>query len=117
MPKVKLPRKSTSIDMTAMCDVAFLLFSFFILTTKFKPSEALAVVTPKSVSPKWQTERRGPGHHGQRRKSIFFCIGRKHGKEKREIIDAVTQSKTWDYHDAGKSKAFKRTRSLYRGSI
>jgi biopolymer transport protein ExbD len=38
--------------MTAMCDVAFLLLSFFILTTKFKPSEALAVVTPSSVSSK-----------------------------------------------------------------
>jgi len=52
MPKVKVPRKSTSVDMTAMCDVAFLLLSFFILTTKFKPSEALAVVTPNSVANK-----------------------------------------------------------------
>lgn len=52
MPKAKLPRKSTHIDMTAMCDVAFLLLSFFILTTKFKPSEALAVETPNSVSSK-----------------------------------------------------------------
>jgi biopolymer transport protein ExbD len=38
--------------MTAMCDVAFLLLSFFILTTKFKPSEAIAVETPSSVSSK-----------------------------------------------------------------
>ena len=52
MGRAKLPRKSTSIDMTAMCDVAFLLLSFFILTTKFKPSEAIAVVTPKSVAAK-----------------------------------------------------------------
>lgn len=50
MPKVKVPRKSTSVDMTAMCDVAFLLLSFFILTTKFKPSEALDVTTPNSVA-------------------------------------------------------------------
>ncbi|MFM7710399.1 MAG: biopolymer transporter ExbD, partial [Ferruginibacter sp.] len=34
MPKIKIPRKSTNIDMTAMCDVAFLLLSFFILATK-----------------------------------------------------------------------------------
>ena len=52
MGRAKLPRKSTSIDMTAMCDVAFLLLSFFILTTKFKPSEAIAVVTPKYVAAK-----------------------------------------------------------------
>jgi len=52
MPKVKVPRKSTSVDMTAMCDVAFLLLSFFILTTKFKAPEALKVVTPNSVANK-----------------------------------------------------------------
>jgi len=38
--------------MTAMCDVAFLLLSFFILTTKFKASEAITVVTPSSVASK-----------------------------------------------------------------
>ncbi|HEY4206188.1 MAG TPA: biopolymer transporter ExbD, partial [Puia sp.] len=52
MPRAKLPRKSTHIDMTAMCDVAFLLLSFFILATKFKPPEALSVTTPNSVSSK-----------------------------------------------------------------
>lgn len=52
MPKVKIPRKSTIVDMTAMCDVAFLLLSFFILATKQKPPEALAVTTPNSVSSK-----------------------------------------------------------------
>ena len=38
--------------MTAMCDVAFLLLSFFILATKQKPPEVLAVKTPTSVSSK-----------------------------------------------------------------
>ena len=52
MGRAKLPRKSTNIDMTAMCDVAFLLLSFFILTTKFKPAEAIAVETPSSVASK-----------------------------------------------------------------
>ena len=50
MPKVKLPRKSTIVDMTAMCDVAFLLLTFFILATKQKPPEVLSVKTPTSVS-------------------------------------------------------------------
>ena len=50
MPKVKIARKSVSLDMTAMCDVAFLLLTFFMLTTKFKPEEAVAVDIPASVS-------------------------------------------------------------------
>jgi len=52
MPKVKIPRKSTNVDMTAMCDVAFLLLTFFILATKQKPPEVLAVTPPSSVSSK-----------------------------------------------------------------
>ena|SRR5215217_7033435 len=50
MPKVKMARKSTHIDMTAMCDVAFLLLSFFMLATKFKPDEPVVVSTPSSIS-------------------------------------------------------------------
>ncbi|MCU0423636.1 MAG: biopolymer transporter ExbD [Bacteroidia bacterium] len=50
MPKVKVPRKSTSIDMTAMTDVAFLLLTFFMLATKFKPDEPVVVDTPSSIS-------------------------------------------------------------------
>lgn len=57
MGRPKIPRKSTSVDMTAMCDVAFLLLSFFILTTKFKPSEAVPVETPNSVSSKVAPEK------------------------------------------------------------
>jgi biopolymer transport protein ExbD len=52
MPKVKIPRKSTNVDMTAMCDVAFLLLTFFILATKQKPPEVLAVTPPSSISSK-----------------------------------------------------------------
>jgi biopolymer transport protein ExbD len=46
----KLPKKSTNIDMTAMCDVAFLLLTFFMLATKFKPAEPVVVRTPTSVA-------------------------------------------------------------------
>ncbi len=50
MPKVKIPRKSTAIDMTAMCDVAFLLLTFFILTTKFRQQEAVQIDIPSSTA-------------------------------------------------------------------
>ena len=52
MSRPKIARQSTNIDMTAMCDVAFLLLSFFILTTKFKPAEAITVTPPSSVAAK-----------------------------------------------------------------
>ncbi len=49
MPKVKIKRKSTATDMTAMCDVAFLLLTFFILTATARQPEALAVEIPSST--------------------------------------------------------------------
>jgi len=52
MGRAKIKRGSTHVDMTAMCDVAFLLLTFFILAAQFKPSEAIEVVTPSSVSNK-----------------------------------------------------------------
>lgn len=49
MPRVKVARKSTFIDMTAMCDVAFLLLTFFILTAKPRVEDpAKADVPPSS---------------------------------------------------------------------
>ncbi|MEG1574584.1 MAG: biopolymer transporter ExbD [Bacteroidales bacterium] len=50
MPKVKVKRKSTFIDMTAMSDVTVLLLTFFMLTSTFVQKEPVQVVTPKSVS-------------------------------------------------------------------
>ncbi len=50
MPSVKMPRKSTDTDMTPFVDVAFLILSFFMLATKFKPPEPVEITTPNSVS-------------------------------------------------------------------
>ncbi len=52
MGRPKIARKSTWVDMTAFCDVAFLLLSFFIMATKTKPPEAITVMMPSSVSSK-----------------------------------------------------------------
>lgn len=57
MARPKIARKSTIVDMTAMCDVAFLILAFFILTTKPKPSEAVPVQTPTSVAPKFVPDK------------------------------------------------------------
>ncbi|PRD46972.1 ExbD/TolR family protein [Sphingobacterium haloxyli] len=51
MGKAKVKRASTSIDMTAMCDVSFLLLTFFVLTATARQPEVLVVDTPQSTSP------------------------------------------------------------------
>ena len=50
MSKAKIVRKSTWVDMTAFVDVSFLILTFFILATKFKPVEPVEVKFPSSVS-------------------------------------------------------------------
>ena len=46
---VKVQKKASAIDMTAMCDVAFLLLTFFILTATARQPEPLTVDTPTST--------------------------------------------------------------------
>lgn len=50
MGKAKVKRASTSIDMTAMCDVSFLLLTFFVLTATAREDETLIVDSPASFS-------------------------------------------------------------------
>lgn len=52
MARAKIKRGSTHVDMTPMCDVAFLLLTFFILAAHYKPPGALEVTPPSSVSNK-----------------------------------------------------------------
>lgn len=50
MPKVKVKRKPTAIDMTPMCDLATLLLTFFMLTSNFIQKEPVTISTPSSIS-------------------------------------------------------------------
>lgn len=50
MARAKVKRQSTIVDMTAMCDVAFLLLTFFVMTSTARQPEALPVDTPASVT-------------------------------------------------------------------
>ena len=50
MGKAKVKRTSTSIDMTAMCDVSFLLLTFFVLTATARQPETMPVDTPASTT-------------------------------------------------------------------
>ena len=46
---IKMKKNAGSTDMTAMCDVAFLLLTFFVMTSTAKIPEALVVDTPVST--------------------------------------------------------------------
>jgi biopolymer transport protein ExbD len=46
MAKIKKKKNPGSTDMTAMCDVAFLLLTFFVMTSTAKIPEALPWILP-----------------------------------------------------------------------
>lgn len=50
MAKIKPKRQGVHMDMTAMSDVAWLLLTFFILTTQFKKPDIIQIKTPSSVA-------------------------------------------------------------------
>ena len=91
MARPKIPRKSTNVDMTAMCDVAFLLLSFFILTTKFKPAEAITVTTPNSVSSKVAPEKDVTLITITKDGKIFLSLDNEEVKE--EIAEEINKDK------------------------
>jgi biopolymer transport protein ExbD len=105
MGRAKLPRKSTNIDMTAMCDVAFLLLSFFILATKQKPPEAVTVEAPTSISSTAAPE-----------KSILITLT-KEGKcfvilgdetRKKEVLNDLNNTRALGLSPAELSKLYKQ---------
>jgi biopolymer transport protein ExbD len=50
MSKIKMPVRTPRMDMTPMVDLFCLLLTFFMLTTTFRPQEAVQVDTPNSIS-------------------------------------------------------------------
>ena len=97
MAKVKLPRKSTAIDMTAMCDVAFLLLTFFMLTSNFTQKEPVVVATPSSISEIKIPERNIMTVLVDRSGKVFFGID---GQDKRiELLQKMGEAYSIQFTD------------------
>ncbi|MGC4129222.1 MAG: biopolymer transporter ExbD [Bergeyella sp.] len=93
MARVKPKRHGVVTDMTAMCDVAFLLLTFFILTTQFKKPDVEQIKPPSSISEKLLPDASlmtvnvtpegkfyfQPVENGNERMQILDNMGKKYG--------------------------------------
>ena len=86
MPHIKMARKSTDTDMTPFVDIAFLILSFFIMATKFKPPEPVKVETPNSVSSKMLKEENAVLITIDPESKVYLNISSPKDKEKLGII-------------------------------
>jgi biopolymer transport protein ExbD len=109
MPKLSMPRKSTHIDMTAMCDVAFLLLTFFMLATKFKPDEPVIVKTPSSISEIMIPDKDVMLLTIDPKGRVFFSIDNQ--VKRKELIDRINDEKHLNLTEEEKEK-FKKGASI-----
>src|SRR2546423_14266011 len=103
MPSVKVPRKSTDFDMTPFVDVAFLILSFFMLATKFKPPEPVNITTPHSVSAIKLTEQDAILIEFDSSGRVFFTMNVKKSADeglKKDLIQSLNQTRKLGLTDA-----------------
>lgn len=109
MPKVKVKRKSTALDMAPMCDMAFLLLTFFILTSNFIQKEVVQVSTPSSISEIKIPERNVMQILISKEGKVFFGIDGQN--ERVQMLDEVGNAFKIQFTDQEK-KAFSVTNNF-----
>jgi biopolymer transport protein ExbD len=88
MPRIRAKRANISLDMTAMCDMAFLLLTFFMLATKFKPEEAVSVNMPSSVSENKLAESNVITLSVEKNGGVFFGMDGEH--DRKALLDKIS---------------------------
>ncbi|HVD99158.1 MAG TPA: biopolymer transporter ExbD [Cytophagaceae bacterium] len=84
-------RGGISLDMTAMCDMAFLLLTFFILTAKMKTPEVVQVDIPASVSDKKIQEQGLLKITVSKEGAVFFSLSE--ASTRKDLIERVNELK------------------------
>jgi len=82
--------------MTPFVDIAFLILSFFMLATKFKPPEAVKVTTPHSVSSSQLKEQDAVLIEFDSSGKVYFTVNTKKSSDnsiKYDLIKGVNQAK------------------------
>jgi len=111
MPSVKIPKKSTFVDMTPFVDVAFLILTFFIMATKFKPEEPVEIKTPNSVATKDLPEDDAIQVTFDSTGRIFFSVLATKDNVKYNVIKHMNTSRNLGLTEA-EMKNFVRTASI-----
>jgi len=83
-----------------MCDVAFLLLTFFMLATKFKPEEPVQVRTPASIQVTPFPDKDVMLITIDAKGRIFFAID--NPLKRRDLIDAINSDKSLNLTEADK---------------
>lgn len=112
MPSVKLPRKSTDTDMTPFVDIAFLILSFFIMATKFKPPAPVEITTPNSVSTDKLPENDALLVELDKEGRVFFTMLSEGNPEaKRAVIENLNKTRNLGLSEAH-IQSFMKTQSV-----
>lgn len=110
MARIKPKRHGVVTDMTAMCDVAFLLLTFFILTTQFKKPDVEQIKPPSSISEKLlpdaslMTINVTPN-------GIFYFQPVENGTERMQLLEKMGQKYRINFSDAEKA-AFAKVQAI-----
>ncbi|TCJ14420.1 biopolymer transporter ExbD [Flaviaesturariibacter flavus] len=100
MPSVKIPRKSTDTDMTPFVDVAFLILSFFMLATKFKPPEPVEITTPNSVSTEKLADKDAVMVSWDKEGRVFFDLVTTDPQVKYDLISNLNKTRNLGLSEA-----------------
>lgn len=94
MSRARIQKKPTDTDMTPFVDVAFLILAFFIMATKFKPTEPVPIATPNSVSSQAMPDNNAVMISIDKDNKVYFSIfAKKDPKLGQEVIVRASEAR------------------------